>query len=337
MKHLWRWSAVATITVSLIWPGVALAEMKRITIGSNRQGSVFYLLASGFAKELQQQLKIRATAQPHAGSTVYLPVVDKGEMTLGLNNSMDSGAAVRGAPPFKARMPNVRAIARVWIIPYAVMVKKDSGINSIEDLKGKKYVTQTGPIVNLTNLNLAWLHSSSLSVDDISAVKSGGIVDNINKVVEGRADAAPAAMGMPAVRKAHASVPGGIKFLAIGPKGTDAFIDSEVAGARTYQVKPSKVLPFVTEPMTVTAFDAYLNAGKQVSADDAYNIIKVLHTQWEKLQKAYGPLRGVKQTQLVPPTNPHPYHDGVVRYMKEVGLWSEANEQQQQRALAALN
>mgnify|MGYP006167916289 CR=1 FL=1 len=55
----------------------------------------------------------------------------------------------------------------------------------------------------------------------------------------------------------------------------------------------------------------------------------------KKLQKAYGPLRGVKQNAITPPTNPHPYHAGVVKYMKEVGNWSAANEKQQQAALAA--
>lgn len=331
-----HWSAIAVMSACLAWSSAAQAELKSITIGSNRQGSVFYLLASGFAKELQQQLKVRSTAQPHAGSTVYLPVVDKGEMTLGINNSMDSGAAVRGGAPFKAKLSNVRALARVWVIPYAVMVKNSSGINTVTDLKGKKFVTQTGPIISLTNLNLAWLKSAAVSVDQITAIKSGGIVDNINKVVEGRADAAPAAMSMPAVTKAHASVPGGIKFLAIGPQGSDAFIDGEVPGARTLMMKPSKRMPFVTEPITVTAFDAYLNAGPQVSEEDAYRIIKALHTEWPKLQKAYGPLRSVKQTALAPASNPHPYHDGVIRYMKEVGLWTAENDAQQKRVLAAM-
>lgn len=336
MRMFSRCSAVALMAACLTWSSAAQAELKSITIGSNRQGSVFYLLASGFAKELQQQLKVRSTAQPHAGSTVYLPVVDKGEMTLGINNSMDSGAATRGGAPFKAQLPNIRALARVWVIPYGILVKKDDGINTVADLKGKKYVTETGPIVNLTNLNMAWLKSAAMSVDDITAIKSGGIVDNVNKVVEGRADAAPAAMGMPVVRKAHASVPGGIKFLPIGPQGSDALIGGEVPGARTLLVKPSKRMPFVTEPITVTAFDAYLNAGSQVSEEDAYRIIKALHTEWPKLQEAYGPLRGVKQTELTPSSNPHPYHDGVVRYMKEVGLWTAENQAAQDRALAAM-
>ena len=328
-------SGVAAIAIAAIVSTSAEAKLKRITIGSNAQGSVFFLLASGFAKEFQQQLKIRSTAQPHAGSTVYMPVVNAGEITMGLNNSMDSGAAVRGAPPFREKLTNIRAIARVWVIPYGLMVKADSGITKVSDLKGKKVVTTTGPIVSLTNLNVAYLHSGGVGLQDITAIKSGGIVDNINKVVEGRADASAVALGMPAVRKAHAGVPGGIRILPLGGGGSDDFLNREVPGSRGLVQKPGKTRPFLKEPTRVAAFDAYLNAGKAVSADDAYRIIKVLHTNWAKLQKSYGPLRGVKKDDICPPTNPHPYHAGVVKYLKEAKLWSAAHQKQQQAALAA--
>jgi len=335
MKRTTKALACGVAAIAMAVTTAAEAKLKRITIGSNRQGSVFFLLASGFAKEFQQKLKIRSTAQPHAGSTVYMSVVNAGEITMGLNNSMDSGAAARGTAPFKKKLKNIRAIARVWVIPYGMMVKADSGITKVSDLKGKKVVTTTGPIVNLTNLNIAYLHSGGVGLNDITAVKSGGIVDNINKVVEGRADASAVALGMPAVRKAHASVPGGIRILPLGAGGSDSFLDREVPGSRGVTQKPGKTRPFLTEPTRIAAFDAYLNAGKAVNADDAYMIIKTLHTNWKSLQKSYGPLRGVPQDQICPPTNPHPYHAGVVKYLKEVKLWSAAHEKQQAAALAA--
>ena len=336
MRQVTRFAAYGAAALALAVSTAAEAKMKRITIGSNRQGSVFYLLSSSFAKQLQQQLKVRTTAQPHAGSTVYMAVVNKGEMTLGLNNSMDSGAAVRGGAPFKKKLKHIRAIAMVWTIPYGFMVKANSGIKTVADLKGKTVVTTTGPIVSLSNLNIAYLHSGGLSVKDIRGIKSGGIVDNITKVVEGRADAAAMSPGMPAVRKAHATVPGGMRFLPLGAGGSDAFLAREVPGAKSKGLKPSKRMPFLSETTRVAAFDAYLNAGKQVSSGDAYKIIKVLHTRWKTMQKSVGPLRPLHMNKIAPPTNPHPYHPGVVKYLKEKGLWSAANEKQQKAVLAEI-
>lgn len=324
MISISRIAAFGAVALALSVSTMAEAKLKRITIGSNKQGSVFFLLASGFAKTLQQNLKIRATAQPHSGSSVYLSLMDNGEMTLGLNNSMDSGAAVRGKAPFRSTMKNIRAIARVWIIPYAFMVRADSKIYTIADLRGKKVVTKTTSIVSLTNLNLAMLAGGGLSPKDITPLSSGGIVSNVNMVIEGRADAGAAAIGMPVVRKGHATI--GIRFLPLASATTDAYLASNVPGARTYVRKPHKRYPFIKKTMTLAAFDAYLNAGKQVDADDAYAIAKTLHTQWKTMQKAYGPLRGVKPSQIAPATNSHPYHEGAVKYYKEAGIWSAANE-----------
>ena len=308
--------------------------MKRITIGSNKQGSVYFLLASGFAKVLQEQLKIKATAQPHAGSSVYLPLIDNGEITLGMNNSMDSGAAVRGKPPFRKKATNVRAIARVWIIPYGYIVKASSNIHSLADLRGKKVVTHVKPIVSLRALNYSMLAGAGLSPKDVIELDSGGIVKNINMIVEGRADAAAAAIGMPVVRKAHATA--GLRFLQLGSGTSDATLAMDAPGSRTYVQKPTKRYPFIKKTTTMTAFDAYLNAGKAVSSEDAYAIAKVLHTQWKKLQKAYGPLRGVKQSAIAPADNPHLYHPGAVKYYKEAGVWSAANDKQQAKVAQQL-
>ena len=327
MRQITRFVAFGAAALALGASTAAEAKLKRITIGSNRQGSVFFLLASGFAKELQQQLKIKATAQPHAGSSVYLPLMDNGEITMGINNTLDSGAAVRGKPPFRSKSTNVRAIARVWVIPYGYIVRASSNIHSIADLKGKKVVTNIKPIVSLKALNLSMLAGAGLSLKDVTSMASGGIVKNVNMVVEGRVAAATAGLGMPVVRKAHAA--SGLRFISVGAGTTDATLARDAPGARLYVQKPTKRYPFIKKTTTIIAFDSYLNAGKQVTGEDAYDFARVLHTQWKKLQKAYGPLRGVKQSAIAPPDNPHLYHAGAVKYYKEAGIWSAANEKQQ--------
>lgn len=329
MTGIIRCLAIGIVAVAVTAGGGAEAKLKRITIGSNPSGSVYFLLASGFSKLLQEKLGIRASAQPHSGSTVYVPLVDNGEITLGMNNSMDSGAAYSGQAPFKKPLRNVKAIARVWIIPYAYMVKANSGITSLSQLRGKRVVTDTSTVVSLALLNRTILLTAGLTESDVTSLRSGSIVKNIDMVVQGRADAAPVAYSMPAVRKAHATVPGGIRLLPLGPQASDAFMTRGSPGSRTFAAKTSKRRPFIKKNMTIAAFDSYLNAGKQVNADDAYAIARALHQNWKALQKAYGPLRGVPQSKLAPATNPHPYHPGAVRYYKEVGLWSAANAAQQ--------
>ena len=327
MKTLIRSLPVAAAVMAVLCAGAAQAELKRITIGSNQQGSVFFLLASGFAKHIQENLKIRSTAQPHAGSSVYLPLVDKGEITLGLNNSMDTAAAVRGQPPFRSKLNNVRILARVWIIPEGVLVRGDSRVKSLADLRGKRVVTDIKTIVSMGVITRHYLGSGSITDADVIGLKSGGIVQSVNMVVEGRADAAVVGMGMPQIRKAHATIPGGIRFLPLGPLGTDDYILSK-PGMAPHKAKPAKRYPYVTEPLAMLSIDTFFNAGPTVSDELAYNMVKSLHQNWTKLQKAYGPLRGVKPDQIAPTNNSALFHPGAVKYYKEAGIWSAAHDRQ---------
>ncbi len=305
----------------------AQAKTKNITIGTNKAGSVFFLLGNGFSKHIQKNLKIRANAQPHAGSSVYLPLVNKGEITIGVNNSLDIGSAVRGQAPFRKKLSKLSVLARVWIIPYGMMVKNNSSIKSIADVRGRKFVTDVTTVVSLGRLNRLYLASAGMTTKDVIAVKSGGVVKSVNMVVEGRVEAAPIGVGMPQVRKAHATVPGGIRFVGLGSNATDEFIMNTVPGAYGFVAKPSKNRPYITKKVRCLAFDTYLDVGPAVSDDLAYKITKLLHQDWKKLQKSYPPIRGTKT--IVPATNSAVYHPGAVKYYKEAGVWTAANEKQQ--------
>lgn len=306
----------------------AHAKMKSITIGSNPAGSTYFLLAGGFAKLFQEKLKIRSTAQPHAGSSVYLPLMDKGEITLGLNSSLDSGMAWLGKKPYRAAMKNVRSIGRIWILPYAYMVKENSGIRTLADLKGKRVVVGYKTNVSLGQTNRTILATAGLTEKDVVAITGGGVVSALNSVVEGRADATTIAVIMPQMRKAHAAVPGGLRILPIGPKATDDFLKNGMPGLYTFTMKPNKRYGYVKGVTPIAAFDTYLNAGTSVGEEDAYNMAKTMHQNWKKMQKDYPPLRGVKANKLVPSNNPIPFHKGAAKYYKEAGLWTDANEKQ---------
>jgi TRAP transporter TAXI family solute receptor len=274
-------------------------------------------------------LKVRATAQPHAGSSVYIPLLERGEITLGLNSSLDSAMARSATPPYKQKYEKVRAIARFWVLPYAYIVKANSPIQTMEDLKGKRVMVNVKTNVSLYGANKAMLATAGLEEKDVNNLDSGGVVAGLNAVVEGRADAATAALGMPQLVKAHASTPGGIRVLPLGSKGTDDFVGSKMRGLRTMTIEPVKRLPMIDKPKLIGAFDSYVNAGSTVTDTDAYLIAKALHSNWAKLQKDYGPLRALKAGDIAPATNVMPYHPGAIKYYKEAGIWTAANDKQE--------
>jgi hypothetical protein len=314
---------------ALTAPTSADAKLKRITIGSNPAGTMYFVLAGAFSKLFQEKLGLRANAQPHAGSSVYLPLLDKGEITMGLNSSLDSAMGFNARPPYAKATKNVRTIARVWTLPYAYFVRNSSGMKTIADLRGKDVQVNIKSNVSLGQLNRTLLATAGLTMKDVNAKESGGIVQGINMVVEGRVDAAVTALGIPVLLKAHAGIPGGIRILSLGPKASDEFMHKGMEGARTLTVKPSKRFVGVKGPTKIAAFETYLNISGNVSNEDAYIFAKTLHQNWKALNKDYGATRSVKVNAMAPPINPIPYHAGAIKYYKEAGIWSAENDKHQ--------
>jgi TRAP transporter TAXI family solute receptor len=325
-----RHKLIATAAVAgLLATGLgqpAAAKLKRIAIGTNKAGTMYFVLGGGFAKLFQEKLGIRSNAQPYAGSAVYIPLLNRGEMALGLNSSIDSALAYRGGKPYPHPMTKLRALARIWLLPYGYIVRANSRIKNVEGLKGKRVVIDLKANVSLAALDWAIMATGGLDKSNLTPIAVGGIGQGLNAVVEGRADAAPVALGIPLLRKADASVPGGIRVIALGAKGTTAFLEQRVGGVLAITTKPSKRNVGVEKPIKVAAFNTFLNVGSEVSDDDGYRLAKTLYENWKSLQKDYPPLRGVPANGLAAPVNPHPYQAGAVRFYKEVGIWTAAND-----------
>lgn len=318
------------MVLALAWvmSTTAEAKLRRISIGTNPVGTVYFVVGGGIAKLYAGKLRIPARAVPHAGSSVYLSLLDGGEITLGLNTSLDCALAYRGIKPY-ARALDVRALARVFVMPYAYFVRARTGIERIEDLKGKRVVVDLKGNVSLAALNWAILATAGLGREDIIPVAVGGIEQGVDAVTEGRADAAPVGIGIPLLRKAQAGIPGGVRVVALGRMGTDELLEARAPGSRTFLLQPSPAYVGISQPTLVSAFDTFINVGSGVSADDAYLLAQTLHQNWQSLQKDYPALRALSSGELAPSTDPHPYSEGAVRYFKDAGVWTEANDAQQ--------
>lgn len=316
------------VALSTFAPAQSFAAMKSLTIGTNPSGSVFFLIGSGFAKLFQEKLSIRSTAQPNGGSSVYIPLVNSGEMTLGISSTIDARLAYEGQG-FPAKMSNLRAIANVWVIPYGYITRANTGIKTVEDLKGKRVMGDMPTNVSLTALNKVILETAGLSTKDVDFARSGGLIDGINAVVQGRADAAPVATSMPVLVQENSTVPGGLQLVANGKLATNEFYSSHLAGTRVLDAKPDPKRPFISKNTPIVAYDTLLLTSAGVSDDDVYKLTKAIYENWDQLQKDYPPLRSVAKTDLASSSFTVPMHPGAIRFYKEVGEWSkeqEANE-----------
>ncbi|MCT7374123.1 TAXI family TRAP transporter solute-binding subunit [Chelativorans salis] len=307
----------------------AATAADRYTLGTNPQGTIYYTIGGGIAAALQEKLGKQVTVQPYTGSSVYLPLIAAGEVSMGLNSSLDLGGARAGE--FGEPMKDLRVLARVWPLTVALVARNDLGITKISELEGKRVVTELSALKAMSTLSKTILELSGLSVDDVEAVSVAGLGPGMEQLTENNLDATLIAVGIPLTQQAHASIPGGIRYLDIdGENATSEKADELYSGLYLTDVEPSGRLPEVTEPVTVAGFDVFLTVSTDMPEEDATAILEAFYESLPQLKKDYPPLGGAAQDKMSMPTNTVPYHEAAVAFFKSKDMWSEKNEARQQ-------
>ena len=101
---------------------------------------------------------------------MYLPLLQRGEIALGLNTGIDSYVAYRGLPPYENAMSNLRLLGMMFPLRIMYMVRADSDMRSVEDLRGKRVVIIFRANAALEQLHLGILATGGISVDDVQPV-----------------------------------------------------------------------------------------------------------------------------------------------------------------------
>lgn len=305
---------------------------RTIKIATNPAGTLVYAASASLAKLIQEQAGRRATIQPFSGSSVYLPMLQRGELALGLNTSIDGYLAYRGLPPYSVPMHNLRTLGMIFPIDIAFMVRGDSGLRSIEDLRGKRVVVTFRANAALEQLHRGILATGGLDFDDIQAQTVAGLPEGVQALQDGSADAVPIGLGTALALQADASLPAGIRYLTMGQY--EARLPEIMPGTHVVTVEPHKGRIGISEPIRVSRVADMLNTGTHMSDDDAYAIVKTIYTNWDALRKDLPSLAGILASEMAPADNMHPYHPGAVRFYREAGLWTETHERNQRELLA---
>jgi uncharacterized protein len=307
----------------------AAMAQQRMIFATQDPGTLYHTLGGGFAKLLSDQLEHQVTIQPYGGSSVYLPLIDNGEADLGFSSALDAGAAYNGEDD-RAPLTELRALARVMGLRTAMMVRADSGIDTIADLEGKRVVTDLKGAVAMGGVIRAMLASGGLTDQDVQAVEVGNVAQGNTALIEGNVDATFIAIGIPLVKQAHAGIPGGVAYVDLGPEGTTEVMGQHADGTYPIEVPPTEAMPEVSEPVTVAAFDILLLTGAQTPDDVAQEVVKVVYENFEQLKKDYPPLRAGERERFASAANTVPYHPGAKAFFQEIGLWTDANDQRDQ-------
>ena len=321
--------AALAAACALALPASALAESKGMIFATQEAGTAYYTIGSGFAKLLGEKLARRVAVQPYSGSSVYLPLIDSGEATLAFSSTLDANDSYKGEG--RPALKGLRAVARIWPLRVGLMVRADSGIKTVADLKGKRVTVDLKGQRAMGQVIRGMLATAGLKDSDVKAITVANVGEGAKGLTEGNLDAAFVAVGIPLVKQAHSTISGGVAYVDIGPGAEKAKALAALSpGSYPDRIDPAPHLPEIKAPLYTAAFDILLLTGAKTADADVAAVLRAIEEGFAELQKDYPQLRTGDAKKLALPTNTVPYHPGAVAYFKAKEMWTPANAEREQ-------
>jgi TRAP transporter TAXI family solute receptor len=315
------------------------AAQKAAGIGTNPPGSVFYAIGSALAKVAGDAGTLRLNVQPYSGTSTFLPLLESGELEFGVNNAVDMGLAYR-APGFKIGgrnpfppSPGVRLVMRGAPLMVAPLVRKDSPIKIMADVKGKRVTGEYPANLAIWYNMFGELTSAGLNWSDVRVVPVPALNDGIDALVQGRADVSTYALNGAKVREADASI--GVRHLSIDCSAEgEQRVRAAVPGYYPRRVKKGEAAA-VVDDICVIAYDVYIVAGKGASDAAIEGLLRATWEAGDKLVPLHPFFKEWARDRMASAEVTMPYHPTAIRFYQERKAWTPEMEQAQQRLLAA--
>lgn len=310
-------------------------EQTLYTIGTHPTGTLHHTLGTGIATVLDDALAERFNVLPVSGPGEWGPLLKTGEVDFGVANNWDSQMSWLGGSVYAQVDPNgfpMRTLFKTLFFEAGLVVAKDSGIETFEDLRGKRVVTEFTSAPGSSALTLAALAVHGLSEDDVRGISVPSLADGVNAIREGRADAAYAATGMGVVTELDATR--GALFLNFDPTPENWAKGNEIIPTTPTPVVPREGLVAIdANPTYLQGYRSYFLARENLSEEMAYTIVKAFAEDLEKFQGIHANFANLTLEAMVGPAVTVPYHDGAIRYYKEVGIWTDELQARQDELL----
>ncbi len=309
---------------------------KTIAWSAYPTGTSGYSQAVAIGNILQRQFGVNLRVIPGRNDVSRLATLraDRVHFSAGGSESvyaqegiLNFASRIWGPQPIRALLSNFSDACSFTFITAA-----DAEVHSVADVAGKRMTFVQGA-PSLNNATAALLSYAELTWDDVIPVEVGGYNASIDAVLNNRADVVGGACNSAPFLRIEAS-PRGIRIPALphdNPEGV----------ARVRARLPWYVPHIAYEGPTITTdglevfSSAYPLLVGLESSDEAlvYSLVKVMHEHFGDYSGNAPGANGWAMDRQKLDQAFLPYHEGAIRYFREIGEWSQAAEMKNQENL----
>ena len=286
----------------------------RLSVATGNTTGVYYILGGGIAKVLTDKVEgTEATAEATNASAENIRLVCAGDSDIGFSLADTATDAVKGEAGFAGQPQSVKALARIYSNFTQVLVRKDAGITSLADLKGKR-VSTGSPNSGTEVIALRLLEVNGLAPADVKQLRLG-LPESVQGMKDGAIDALIWSGGLPTggITDLVTSAGKDVTMLPLDaelPKMVEQFGEAYTEGsipAATYGL-PDDVAS-IAVPNLLVVSDA-------MPDDTAFEVTKAIFENLDDLVAVHPEAKNIKADSATD-TGEVELHPGAKRYFDE--------------------
>ena len=291
-----------------------------VGLGTTQVGATFQL-STGIAKVVSDKAGVQMRTQPMAGAAQYAPLVNAGEIEFGISNAPELHYLVEGRAIVEGRKnPELRMVAR--LVPWynGLVVKGDSPIKSIKDLKGQPvpYGFTGNPLGRV--LMDGYLANAGLTAGDVRQVPVPSFPRMFDAFKQQQTATSIATIGQSQIKEWEVSL-GSVRFLPFDPSPAAVkAMNAHIPYAEVVEMKPGPGTAGIAVPTKMLVYDYLLWAGTKTKDDAVAKVVEALHANAQALKET-SPLWKEFEPSLMAKDLGIAYHPAAMRFYQAKGLW----------------
>jgi len=303
------------------------------SVGSPGTTSAAYAAMAAWTSELENAVGVKARLVPEDNTQLQAQWLAKGEIDFMDQNETsmaDIIAAINWRPEFQTRQGGPFELRRVGLRQptwFVYFVAADTGIKTIKDIKPGLRMAQ---FTNNPHWVKALIALIGMKESDFKLIPYSAYASSVNAVKDGQADLSVVAPAASTAIQAEASKRGAV-FLNLPTMAEDPAAIKRFSSL--WAAPFGKVLSGAKSALGVNTVQ---NSGgfwgtDKTNADLAYNILKWQDQNYAKFKDKTSETEYISMAffRQYLDTAMVPTHPGAIKYMKEIGKWTPADDNRQ--------
>jgi TRAP transporter TAXI family solute receptor len=308
--------------VSAAFLATSAFAYKYITIGTGGVTGVYYPTGGAICRIMNKQKKttgVKCTVESTGGSVYNINAIKKGELDFGIAQSDVVYQAYNGEGKFKGKpFKGERVVMSIHPELLTLVVRKDSGIKSFFDQKGKRINIGNPGSGNEAAVKTLFGACKSLKLSDIKQEQLKA-AECPNALKDKKIDGYYYMVGHPTANIKDAANSTGIDLISLD----NVAAAKKLVAQKPYYawgVIPAGMYKGVNHPTKTYGVKAILVTSNKMDEKTVYYLTKAILDNFNKFKKMHPAYKNLTKKDLLKGFDHKIMHPGAVKAFKEAGL-----------------